>query len=143
MTKILEDYIEYFNNFSMQTVEDLRELVTEDVYFKDPFNELNSVEGMIHAMKDVFETADDVSFEVLDCVSEGDRAYLKWDFKFKPKKLKAEDPWNVVGLSEVRFRDGKVCSHVDYWDAGSGFYEKLPVLGVGIRFVKKRLKVEG
>jgi hypothetical protein len=42
-------------------------------------------------------------------------------------------------MTHLRFdRDGRVIYHQDYWDSGSALFEKIPVLGGGIRAVKKR-----
>jgi hypothetical protein len=42
-------------------------------------------------------------------------------------------------LSEVAVRDGKVSSHIDYYDAASNIYERLPVLRWLVRLIKKRV----
>lgn len=143
MNNILEKYIAYYNNFSKETVDSLLDLVTEDVHFKDPFNELRSAKGMLAAMRDVFETANEPRFVVLDSLADNKHCYIKWDFYFRPKKIKTKEPWHVRGLSELKFsEDGRIASHIDYWDAAEGFYEKVPVLGGLMRFVKKRMKIK-
>lgn len=43
-------------------------------------------------------------------------------------------------MTHLRFdREGKVVLHKDFWDAGGGFFEHLPVLGRAMRWVKSRL----
>ena len=37
---------------------------------------------------------------------------------------------DITGASMVMFADdGRVMTHVDYWDAASQLYEKLPIIG--------------
>ena len=44
-------------------------------------------------------------------------------------------------MTHVRFDDqGRVLFHQDYWDAGSVVYERVPVLGSLVRFVKARVR---
>jgi steroid Delta-isomerase len=43
-------------------------------------------------------------------------------------------------MSELTFdSDGKVARHIDYWDAGKHFYEKLPLLGALLRAIRRRV----
>jgi len=43
-------------------------------------------------------------------------------------------------MSELTFdSDGKVARHVDHWDAGKEFYEKLPLLGGVLRAIRRRV----
>jgi hypothetical protein len=45
----------------------------------------------------------------------------------------------VRGASHVVFNEsGLVTMHRDYWDAAEELYEKLPVLGGVMRWLKKR-----
>ena len=41
--------------------------------------------------------------------------------------------------AEIPDGDGKIVLHRDYWDAASGLYEYLPVVGGLIRWIKGRL----
>lgn len=43
-------------------------------------------------------------------------------------------------MTHLRFDgEGRVAYHQDYWDSGANLFEKIPVLGSGIRAVKRRL----
>ena len=43
------------------------------------------------------------------------------------------------GASHLRFApDGRVADHRDYWDAAEELYEKLPVVGGVMRWLKRR-----
>jgi steroid delta-isomerase len=47
----------------------------------------------------------------------------------------------VHGATHLRFApDGRIRSHRDYWDAAGELYAKLPVLGVLMRMVQRRLR---
>ena len=36
-------------------------------------------------------------------------------------------------------QDGKIIFHQDYFDGAAFIYEKIPILGAEIRFIKKRM----
>jgi hypothetical protein len=55
------------------------------------------------------------------------------------KRFRKGEVHSSIGMTHLRFdRDGRVIYHQDYWDSGSALFEKIPVLGGGIRAVKKR-----
>jgi hypothetical protein len=46
----------------------------------------------------------------------------------------------TIGMTHLRFdSEGKVVLHQDFWDSTRGIFEHVPVMGAGIRLVKKRL----
>ena len=46
----------------------------------------------------------------------------------------------IHGASHLRFgADGRVVVHRDYWDAAEELYEKLPLVGALMRWLKRRL----
>jgi hypothetical protein len=67
-------------------------------------------------------------------------AYLRWVFKYKVRGKGL--PLSVEGVSHVILGvDGRVVSHIDYWDAAQGLYEHLPVIGWILRSIRKRVQV--
>lgn len=135
-------YAAYYEAMTPANVGALRALVTADVHFKDPFNDVRGVEHMERCLASAFKDATDVRFQVLDTALSGRVAYLRWRFWCKPRRLNLQEPWVIDGMSEVRFDEaGLVMEHLDHWDAGAQFYARLPLLGAVIRWVAKRLKV--
>jgi hypothetical protein len=48
----------------------------------------------------------------------------------------------IDGMSEVKFApDGRVLEHIDHWDAGGQVYAKLPLIGLIIRWVQRKLGI--
>lgn len=134
-------YAEFFNTMTAATVPDLRTLVTPDVHFRDPFNDVRGAAVMERIMTHMFDTCDEVQFGVVDTVAAGDMAFLTWRFRFRPRRLRGA-AWQVDGVTELRFDEaGLVTAHLDYWDSGSQFFARLPVLGWFVRKVGARLQV--
>lgn len=139
----IDAYIRYFESLSPETVADLTALAAPDIRFRDPFNDVRGVGKMIAIMGDMFETADDPRFVVTDHAVSGERLYLRWEFRFRPRALRSREDWLIEGMSEIGFdEEGRVCLHLDHWDAGAQFYARLPLLGTLIRFVRRRLAVD-
>ncbi|MEL7287824.1 MAG: nuclear transport factor 2 family protein, partial [Pseudomonadota bacterium] len=62
-----------------------------------------------------------------------------WTMDLQHPKLQKGAPISVNGVSHLKFRDGQVIYHRDYFDLGEMLYENLPLLGSVVRTIKQRL----
>lgn len=116
----------------------LRGVYADDARFKDPFNQVQGVAAIARIFSHMFRTLDAPRFQVLEMVADGDALFLTWDFSFRTRGAGAA-AMVIHGGSHIRFNAaGQVQSHRDYWDAAEELYEKLPVLGVLMRWLKRR-----
>ncbi len=132
--------IVFFETIDPTSVQQLDSVYTEDVFFKDPFNE---VRGRDHAQRiftHMFSQVDAPRFVVTGSVLQGDQAFLTWDFLFRMKRFASEEQC-IRGATHVKFAaDGRAHYHRDYWDAAEELYEKLPVLGSLMRWLKRQAR---
>lgn len=116
--------------------DDLDRLVAryaENCRFKDPFNEVQGRAAVRLIFEHMFRTVRGPRFRVREAFAAGDQAFLAWDFHAGDVVIR--------GASHLRFdAAGLVAEHRDYWDAAEELYEKLPVLGALMRWLKRRLK---
>lgn len=138
MTLHLDRYCQFYETLTPETLGQLDGLTTADVRFKDPFNDVQSRDHMKRIFAGMFKRLDEPRFIIHDRAIGSEGAFLRWSMSFKPKGN--PNTWLITGLSDVRFSpDGLISSHVDHWDAGEQFYEKLPVLGGILRLIKHRM----
>lgn len=136
-------YVRYLESLDRAGVDDLHRHVTDTVHFRDPFNDVHGLEKMRSVFADMFETVDAPRFEVARQVCDNDVCYLDWRFSGSLRAVKGADPWSIDGVSRLRFDpSGRVAEHVDYWDAASGLYESIPVLGWVLRVIRRRISVD-
>jgi len=99
----------------------------------------------VHRLEDIraifarmFEQLEGPRFRVLGRIFEADQGFLIWDMEFRlwgQQQLRC-----IHGVSHLRFdANGKVTYHRDYWDTAEELYERLPVLGVFMRWLKRRV----
>ena len=70
---------------------------------------------------------------------QGEECFLTWDFLFAFKNYHRGDTQTVRGASHlVLDPQGLIVLHLDYWDAAEELYEKLPVVGALMRWVRRR-----
>lgn len=113
-------------------------LYDEAVYFKDPFHEVQSLHAMMGVFTQMFKNLDAPRFKLLECVQQGDVAYVQWQFIFHYKGEARKR--RFTGVSRLLLnRDKKVVEHIDYWDAAQHIYESFPIIGSLLRFIKRKI----
>lgn len=109
-----------------------------DARFKDPFNDVRGIAEIRRVFAQITTQVEVPSFGVTHAVCQGDNAFLTWDFGFQMKRWRQGEQV-IQGASHLRFAtDGRVVYHRDYWDAAAELYEKLPVLGILMRWLKRQ-----
>ena len=107
--------------------------------FKDPFNEVQGLAEIERIFQHMYVALNQPHFLVTGQVVDGAQAFLTWEFRFRFKRFDTTTLQAVRGASHVVFNEqGLVTMHRDYWDAAEELYEKLPVLGGVMRWLKKR-----
>jgi hypothetical protein len=77
---------------------------------------------------------------VIQQILQGDQCFLTWEFRFYFKHYKQGAEQVILGASHLVLSDtGMITLHRDYWDAAEELYEKLPVFGGLMRWVKRRV----
>lgn len=136
----LDHYITLLENLAPANLEQLRELVSDDVHFSDPFNQVAGVEGYLELLREMFQRLDDVRFNVHERVQHDSIAYLYWTFTASSKTT---GELHFQGTSRLLFTDdGRVASHQDFWDSAA-IYQQLPIIGILIRWLQKRAAHRG
>jgi steroid delta-isomerase len=131
--------IDFYEKLSPTTVNRLVRVYSPDASFKDPFNDVQGIDAIRRILERMFESLDDVRFEIGDAVREGSHGFLTWNMTFRLRS-KPHRAQRIHGASHLVFDEhGKVARHRDYWDAGEEVYEKVPLLGSVLRVIKRRI----
>ena len=119
--------------------ERLAELATDDVRFRDPFNDVRGLVALQKILAHTRQHVPSLEFRIDDTAWSQQVAYVKWVMTGRLKWLGA---WRVEGVSEIRFDDdGRVCEHLDHWDAAGQFYGRLPLIGWCLRRIGAAARV--
>jgi ketosteroid isomerase-like protein len=115
-------------------------LYTEHAQFKDPFNAVQGVPAIAAVFAHMYATLDGPRFLIRDVIVQGDQCFLTWDFVFRMRRFR-RDEQTIRGGSHLKLAaDGRIAMHRDYWDAAEELYEKLPVVGGLMRWLKARAR---
>lgn len=131
--------IAFFENISPADVATIGQFYAPQARFKDPFNEVVGVPAIQGIFAHMFEALEHPRFVVTGRVVQGALCFLTWDFLFAFKNFEKGVTQTVRGASHLVLDDnGLVTLHRDYWDVAEELYEKLPVVGALMRWLKKR-----
>jgi steroid Delta-isomerase len=135
----LERIVALFEGMRREDVRRLDAYYRPDAYFKDPFNEVRGLPQVQRVFEHMFEALEQPRFVVTTRIAQGGHCFLAWEFHFAHRSFRSGRPQVVMGGSHLRLAaDGRIAGHRDYWDAAEEVYEKLPLLGGLMRWLKRR-----
>ncbi len=131
--------VAFFETLTPASLATLPSLYAADARFKDPFNDVRGVTAISGIFAHMFETLESPRFVVRERIVQGTQCFLTWEFRFYFRRFKQGEEQVILGGSHLVFDDtGRVTLHRDYWDAAEELYEKLPVVGAVMRWLKNR-----
>jgi hypothetical protein len=145
----LARYVDFMTGLSPTSFAGLDAIVTDDIHFRDPFNDVIGRAHFARCLEDMLEQLADLKIVVshaaplaaLDGLDTASRHALWWRFGGRLVKFGGRR-WDVTGVAIVTLAaDGRVAEHLDYWDAAGGLYEQLPLIGGVMRWLRRRLAV--
>ena len=137
--EMLAAYGRYLEDLTPDTLPEIARIATSDMRFRDPFNDVRGIDDVIRLLGTMYAHGTP-RFEILDRALGQSAGYILWRFTNDPGRGRA--PFVITGMSEIHFAaDGRISEHIDHWDSGGQFYERIPVLGWLIRLVRRRLEL--
>ena len=122
----INDYLNLFSNLNKENIKKFDDLVVKDIIFIDPFNNTKGLDNFKNIFYHMFDTVEDPKFDIVDYAQNEDHIFLKWKMTFYAFKASQ----TIEGMSDITLnKEGKVISHLDYWDSLNGIFIKLPFLG--------------
>jgi len=135
----LDRLVVFFETLTEKSVANLSLIYAPDARFKDPFNDVKGCAAISAIFNHMFVALEAPRFVVIERISQGGQCFLTWEFRFKFKNYQRSTEQVILGASHIVFNaQGLVSLHRDYWDAAEELYEKLPVVGSVMRWLKRR-----
>lgn len=116
----------------------LDRIYDSNIIFKDPVGQIRGIDALHAYTENLCSNITEGRFEYLDQIVSQGNAYIKWNMYFKHPKL-GDQLISVRGMSHLQFHE-KIYYHEDVYDLGEMFYEHLPLIGTGVRWVKGKIK---
>jgi steroid Delta-isomerase len=129
----------FFQTLTPDSLSQIPAIYAEQARFKDPFNEVHGQVAITQIYQHMFVSLHEPRFVVTRRIIDGDQVFLVWEFRFRFKRFDTLTPQTVHGGSHLALdAQGRIVDHRDYWDAAEELYEKLPVVGSLMRWLKAR-----
>lgn len=129
------------SDFSTENIRGkVSDVYADEIFFNDTLKTIRSAQALEEYLLETAEMLQygRVSYE--DVAESGADTYVRWRMVYRSKKISRKQDIVTIGMSHLRFDEhGKVILHQDFWDSTRGVFEHVPLIGAGIRAVKKRL----
>jgi len=123
----IKKYIKLFSELTPENIRLFDDLIDKNIVFIDPFNNIIGSENFKKVFYHMFDKVKDPKFLVLDFLIGKKIVYLKWEMTF----IAFNTNQKIEGVSEIMLnKNGKISSHIDYWDTLNGLFVKLPFIGI-------------
>lgn len=134
-----KDIAHYFETLTPESVGQIKSLYASTARFKDPFNDVRGTAEIERIFQHMYVSLAQPRFVIVEQIVDGSQAFLTWEFRFKFKRFDTQTEQVVLGTTHLVLDErGQISLHRDYWDAAEELYEKLPVVGSLMRWLKGR-----
>jgi len=131
----LDRLCDFYEQLQAKDVSRLSDFYTADVYFKDPFHEVNRLSEVQVIFEHMFKLDPDANFSMFDRFTRPQGAMVTWVLDMQVKNYAL----SIRGASHLEFNhQGLVTMHRDYWDTGEELFAKLPFVGTPTRWLLKQ-----
>ena len=135
----INNYLNLFSNLNKENIKKFDDLVVKDIIFIDPFNNIKGLDNFKNIFYHMFDTVEEPKFDIVDYAQNEDHVFLKWKMTFYAFKASQ----TIEGMSDITLnKEGKVISHLDYWDSLNGIFIKLPFLGFLYKISLRMFKIK-
>ncbi|KJY83210.1 transcriptional regulator [Vibrio galatheae] len=111
----------------------------QDVVFEDAAHRLEGWSELERYFETLYTNVTRCEFNIIEHQQVADGGFLTWQMVLEHPRLSKGEMISVNGVSHLKFSQGKVIYHRDYFDLGEMLYENLPLLGSVIKTIKQRL----
>lgn len=128
----------FYASLTTGSVRDLTsKTYARELFFNDSLKTIRTASELEHYFLETAKNTERVTATVTDVAISGSNVYVRWEMEIEFKKFQRGEVHHSIGMTHLRFdEEGRIVLHQDYWDAASGFYEHVPILGSAIRWIK-------
>ncbi|WP_338849097.1 nuclear transport factor 2 family protein [Massilia sp. W12] len=128
---------QWYQELSPHSLGRLSALYAAEARFKDPFNDVKGLAAIEQIFRHMYASTERPHFVMLQAFGAGDQGFVRWEFYFHAKRR----DWRIEGCTYFTFdAQGKVSLHRDYWDVAEEFWQKIPLIGGLVRWLRRRFQ---
>jgi len=135
----IENFLSFYNGLSSQNMQRLAEVYHPDVIFIDPVHEIHGRHSLNQYFEHAYARLKYSEFIGQDKMEQREQGFLSWKMRFAHPAIGNGKLIEVAGCSVLRWQDGLIIYHRDYYDLDEMVYQHLPGLGWVTSKVKQRM----
>jgi hypothetical protein len=137
----VQRFEEFLASFTVEKVQrDTAAVYAPEAFFNDTLKTVCGPAAIEKHFLGAIANTTEITVEFTGRARSGNDYYFRWVMDVRYRLFHGGKTVRTIGMSHIRFdRDGRVILHQDYWDATQGFFEYVPVIGPGIRWIKSRI----
>ncbi len=133
---MVEQFKARFVKIGPELAENLDQLYTEDVAFRDPISTVRGLPDLQRYFARFAEVSAGAHFEITDEIVQPGQAVVFWTMVMV--KADGSEARRFQGVSHMKVRD-RIFEERDYFDLGEAVYDHVPVVNWFTRLVRSRL----
>jgi ketosteroid isomerase-like protein len=136
----MEKFFDVYRHLNSENLDTLAQIYSEEIIFIDPAHRISGLAQVKNYFGKLYSNLDSIEFDFVHHLRQKDVAYVQWRMVMSHPRLRKGNPVTVEGLSRLEFdAEEMVKVHRDYFDLGEMLYENLPLIGMVVTSIKKRL----
>lgn len=135
----VQPIMDWYATLTPDSLKDIGQFYASDACFKDPFNEVRGIASIQAIFEHMFTTTQVPRFVFDEVIEQDQKIFLTWEFHFG---LRGKNYVVQGGSLLILNEQGLISDHRDYWDAAEELWEKLPLIGGLIGWLRRRFKVQ-
>jgi len=129
----------FYQHLGQGDLDGLGQLYDGDVVFIDPVSEHTGLAALktyfLNLMKSCNACMFDMEIHKINQAS----VFVTWVMRFEHPQLNGGKSITVDGVSKLKIAGDKIIEQRDYYDMGAMIYENVPLLGVVVSGLRKRM----
>lgn len=144
--ELKDDYavttVRAFDDLNKDTINNLDNYYEADAHFRDPITDVQGLAEIKKYYSHVYANVKSIHFNFQSISREGAIQTAVWKMSVIHPALNGGKELTLDGVSILEFNlnSHKLIAHRDYYDLGEFIYERIPILGPVIRYIKNKMK---
>lgn len=137
----IEQLLTFYNQLSSSNISGLPQVYHPDIEFIDPITTVNGLTELEQHFLHSYSNINYCKFEKTQAFELAEQGVLSWKMHFSHPKIGKSKAVVVDGCTMLRWHEGLIIYHRDYYDLQQMVLSHLPVIGWLSNKVKQRMAV--
>lgn len=129
VTPRITQFLNFYNALSSENMQTLADIYHPEVVFIDPVHEIHGRDALSQYFANAYARLQQCEFTALDKMEQEQQGFISWRMQFCHPAIGNGKSIHVDGCSVLRWQDGLIKYHRDYYDLNEMVYQHLPVIG--------------